>query len=265
MDGIDDMTGAAGAARLRARLAAGGPLGAMWLSLGSPAVAECMADCRPDAVVFDLQHGLWTRERLEAGIAAVRQRAVPLVRTLSARPEDIAVALEAGAAGVVVPMIEGGEAAAAAVAATRYPPDGLRSGGGVRPLLDFAGHVAAWRAAPPFVAAMIETAAGLEAAAGIAAARGLDMVFVGTGDLALSLGTFPEFGPDHEAAVERIIAAAQAAGRPAGVFTLNETAGAAWRARGARLTVLACDNEAVRLAAAGAQSQFAASAGEGER
>lgn len=247
-----------GQAELRAKLAGGEAIGALWLSLGSTAAAEVMTHSGPDATVFDLQHGLWSREALESAVAIVASRTIPLVRTLSAKAEDIAVALEAGAAGVIVPMVESADMARAAVAATRYPPHGIRSAGGVRPLMDFGTHFEAVSKDPPFVAVMIETRAGMDAVSEIAAVEGVDLVFVGTGDLAMSLGLFPTLGEAHETAVGTILAKARAAGSTAGAFSINETVGAKWRALGAQLTVLACDTEVLQRVGAEALADFRA-------
>src|SRR5258707_15177213 len=107
---------------LRAGIKDGRRFGCIWLSLGSVALAELAADAAPDAIMFDLQHGLWERQALEAAIGIVRQRSVPLVRTADASPIAISTALDAGALGVVVPLIETAEQAAAVVSASRYPP-----------------------------------------------------------------------------------------------------------------------------------------------
>ncbi|MDQ0313861.1 HpcH/HpaI aldolase family protein [Amorphus orientalis] len=243
-------------AQLRARLSSGEAIGAVWLCLGSPAAAEAMAHPGPDVAVFDLQHGLWTRTGLEAAMAGVAGKTIPLVRTLSDRPEDIAAALEAGAAGVIVPLVESAETARAVVAATRYPPDGIRSAGGVRPLLDFPATFASLQKDPPFVAVMIETAAGKDAVAEIAAVEGVDLVFVGTGDLALSLGLFPKIDDRHTQAVGEILAGARKAGCAAGAFSIDESVGAKWRALGAQFTVLACDSEVLRARTAETVAKF---------
>lgn len=255
----ESITTVSGSTQLRKRMDAGESISAIWLLLGSPAVAECMAYCRPDVTVFDLQHGLWTRDSLEAAVGVVSQYSIPLARTKSANPDHVETALEAGAAGIIVPFVEDAQTARAAIAATRYSPAGRRSAGGVRPLLDFETYVAEQRASPPFVAMMIETVAGLEAVADIAAVDGVDLIFVGSGDLSLSLGTFPEEDERHTAAVRAIITAAGAAGRPTGVFTLSERTGALWRARGAQMTVLACDNQVLLSATEEARSAFNAS------
>jgi 2-keto-3-deoxy-L-rhamnonate aldolase RhmA len=133
-----------GALGLRARLARNLPLGVFWMSTGSSAVMELAASAAPDAIVIDAQHGLWDRQNLEHAVGLVSNRVPVLVRTADASPIAISQALDSGAEGVIVPLIETDTQAAAAVAAARFPPHGSRSGGGVRPLAhDFARYYAA--------------------------------------------------------------------------------------------------------------------------
>jgi 2-dehydro-3-deoxyglucarate aldolase/4-hydroxy-2-oxoheptanedioate aldolase len=226
---------------LRARLAAGESLGCLWLMLGSPSVAEMAAASGPDALVFDLQHGLWERSALEAAIGMTREKTSPLVRVARNAPLEIGMALDAGAVGVIVPLVETAEEAAAAVDAARFPPAGSRSGGGVRPLMNFAPYVAEANDGV-LVAVMIETAKGVENAAAIAATPGLDMVFIGTGDLAISLGCFPDNGPVFDAALDKIQAACRDAGVTCGCFTPYSTIAAERRRQGFLLTVLGDDS-----------------------
>src|SRR5216684_8952141 len=162
----------------------GGSAAGLWLVSGSPSVAELAAEARPDALIFDRQHGLWDSGPLHAAIGVTAALATPLVRVAENSPIAIGSALDAGALGVIVPLIETAEQARAAVAAARFPPAGLRSGGGVRPLRDFKSYVAAAKD-ETLVAVMIETRLGVENAAAIAGVPGVDMVFIGTGDLAL--------------------------------------------------------------------------------
>lgn len=197
-----------------ARLRAGQGVVAVWLSLGSPALAEIAAESAPDAIVLDGQHGLWERVGLYAAIAAATRSSTPLVRVAANVPHIIGEALDAGAQGVIVPLIETAAEAAAAVRACHYPPYGLRSGGGVRPLAAMGAYVDAC-ATEILVSVMIETRAGLDNAAAIAATPGVDMVFIGPGDLALALG--PQ--GDLEAAIEVVFAACRSAGVPCGIFT----------------------------------------------
>lgn len=216
-----------------ARLRAGKAVRAIWLTLGSVPLAEIAAESAPDVIVLDGQHGSWDRATLAAAIAAAAP-ATPLVRVAANLPYLIGDALDAGAMGVIVPLVESAEAAAAAVAAAHFPPRGTRSGGGHRPLRAFADYVAA-SATDTLVAVMIETRAGRDHAAAIAATAGVDLVFVGPGDLALSIGQ-----DALEPAIVAIAAAAAAAGVPCGVFT--STADAARRiAEGFAFVIVADD------------------------
>ena len=124
-------------------------------------MVELAARAKPDAIVIDMQHGLWERAALEAAIG-VTPAAVPvLVRVAENSAIAIGTALDAGAEGVIVPLVETAAQARAAVAAARYPPRGARSGGGIRPLAQFADYVAAAGGAI-VVAVMIETNKGLQ-------------------------------------------------------------------------------------------------------
>lgn len=230
-------------AKLRARE----PVRAIWLSLGLPALAEIAAEAAPDAIVLDCQHGDWSRGALLAAAAAARP-ATPLVRVAANTPEAIGTALDAGADGVIVPLVETAEAARAAIAAAHYPPHGIRSGGGLRPLRDFGGYVAASR--QTLVAVMVETAVGLANIAEIAANIAFDtqsLVFIGPGDLALSVGA-----DAVEPAIAQILAACQAANVPCGIFTSGPETASRRLAQGFALVVADDD---IRLARTG----FAAS------
>jgi 2-dehydro-3-deoxyglucarate aldolase/4-hydroxy-2-oxoheptanedioate aldolase len=242
---------------LRERLVAGESLGCLWLMLGSPSVAEMAAASGPDALVFDLQHGLWERSALEAAIGITRDKASPLVRVARNAPLEIGAALDAGAVGVIVPLVETAEEAAAAVDAARFPPAGSRSGGGVRPLMNFVPYVGEANDGV-LVAVMIETAKGLENAAAIAATPGLDMVFIGTGDLAISLGCFPDNGPKFDAALEKIRRSCNEAAIACGCFTLYSTIAAERRRQGFLLTVLGDDAGLLNAAFKTTSRNFAA-------
>ena len=195
-----------------AMLRAGKTVRALWLALGSAALAEIAGEAAPDAVVFDGQHGLWTPVTLAAGIAAVAP-STPLVRVAANLPHLIGEALDAGAGGVIVPLVESAAQAAAAVQAARFPPHGARSGGGYRPLRAFGDYVRAAHAST-LVGVMIETRAGLDQAAAIAATPGIDLVFIGPGDLALAVGA-----DALDSAIASVRAACREARVPCGIFT----------------------------------------------
>lgn len=189
-----------------------------WLLLGAPAIAELAVTSGLATVVFDLQHGLWDRASLEAGIGAVRTTGTPLVRVAENTPFAIGSALDAGAVGVIVPLVDTAEQARAAVAAARYPPHGNRSTGGVRPLEDFAAYQR-FAERGILVAVMIETAAAVAAVDAIAAVPGVDLLFVGPSDLGLSLAAERRPASAFEDAVARVLAAGRAHGVPVGIFT----------------------------------------------
>jgi len=202
---------------LKARLNAGEVVGCHWLSLGSPALLELATAAGADTLVVDMQHGLWDRAGLEAAIGTANASATLLVRTADQSSYAISSALDAGADGIIAPLVDSAEQCAAVVQAARFPPEGRRSAGGVRPLVDFG----AYRAAADqhlVVSVMIETAEAVEAAQAIAATPGLDMIFIGTGDLALSLGAGPD-APSFEAALQRVLTAGRTNGVAVGAFT----------------------------------------------
>ncbi len=215
--------------RALAALRKGDAVACIWLSLGSPALAEIAAEVRPGAVVFDGQHGLWEKTSLHHAIATVAPASTPIVRVQTNTVAAIGEALDSGAQGVIVPLVETAEEAAAAVAAAHYPPTGVRSGGGVRPLGDYAAYIAAC-STQILVSVMIETAKGLDNAADIIATPGLDLVFIGPGDLALALGSDAATGLDP--AMQHILGLCRAAGVPCGLFTTSPEAAAARIAQG---------------------------------
>jgi 2-keto-3-deoxy-L-rhamnonate aldolase RhmA len=225
---------------LLARLSAGGAVSCHWMALGSVAAAEVMAEARPDAIMFDTQHGLWDKQNLYNAFAAIRGKSEPVVRIANDSETAIGEAYDLGATGVIVPLVETAAQAKAIVQAAKYPPLGRRSAGGVRPMLDFKPYAAAANRSL-LLGVMIETLAGLKNAAAIAAVPGVDLVFIGTGDLALSLGAFPDAGGRHEDACRDILAACRAAWTPCGIFTTSAEAASKRRAQGYRLVVVADD------------------------
>jgi 2-dehydro-3-deoxyglucarate aldolase/4-hydroxy-2-oxoheptanedioate aldolase len=225
----------------KARLKAGEALGCHWLSLGAPALAELAAEAAPDAVVIDMQHGLWGRAALEGAIGGTAGRCAALVRTADQSPAAIGQALDAGALGVIAPLVNNAAECASVVAAAHYPPRGVRSAGGVRTMVDFAAYVEA-AGANTFVAAMIETAAAVEVVKEIAATPGLDMIFIGPTDLALSMGCGPGSAA-FEAALAAVLAVGRDAGVAVGMFTPSVDQALARAAQGFQLVVFVSDLE----------------------
>jgi 2-keto-3-deoxy-L-rhamnonate aldolase RhmA len=226
-------------ANLRYRIASGRCLGVAWLALGSPAIAEIAARSKPDAIVLDMQHGLWDRAGMEAAIGIVSPDIPVIVRVAENSPYAIGSALDAGAEGVMVPLVETGKQARKAVSYVKYPPDGVRSGGGVRPLGDFVEYVEGADKLVTIV--MIETDRGVTNAKDIAGVDGVDMVFIGTGDLSLSIGVFPKMHHDHTIACATIHEACKKAWTPCGVFTPNLAMAKMRREQGYKMVVTCND------------------------
>jgi 2-keto-3-deoxy-L-rhamnonate aldolase RhmA/NAD(P)-dependent dehydrogenase (short-subunit alcohol dehydrogenase family) len=244
------------AASIKRRLHAGETISTLWCDLGSVPAAEVMAETRPDAIIFDLQHGLWDRVSLFSAFAAIRGKSEPIVRLAANNPTLIGEALDLGASGIIVPLVETAEEAKAVVAAAKFPPEGNRSAGGARPMMDF-GTYAREANQSLMVGVMIETAKGLKNAVAIAAVPGLDLVYIGPGDLSLSLGEFPEPGEKHESAMLAILAACKKAKVPCGLFT-NSAAHAVERMRqGFQMVLLGNDFDFLLSASKSAMTRFA--------
>ncbi len=227
------------------RLREGEHVSCVWLSLGSVALAEIAAEFSPDMVVFDAQHGLWERTTLHAAILAVGQTSTPVVRVAANNSHLIGEALDSGALGVIVPLVEDAEQAALAVASAHYPPRGNRSGGGVRPLANFSDYSRSC-VTNVMVSVMIETQRGLANAAEIIATPGIDMVFIGSGDLSLSLGEGAALG--LEDAIQHIFELCRVSQVPCGIFTPSAE-NARKRLKGGFAFVVAEDD--IRLARTG--------------
>lgn len=182
-----------------------------WLSLANTQLAEVMANFEFDWLCVDMQHGLIDYTDLCNMLPAISTTStIPLVRVPWNEPYVIMKALDAGAYGVIVPMINTREDAERAVAACKYPPNGERSYGPSRAQIyagsDYARHANDEIA----VILMIETEQGLANVEQIAAVEGVDCLFIGPSDLALAVGLEPGQGagkPAFEQAVDRIASA----------------------------------------------------------
>jgi 4-hydroxy-2-oxoheptanedioate aldolase len=211
--------------RLRDTWAAGEPAIGGWCSIGSSFTAEVMANMGWDCVTVDAQHGLIGYTEMLAMLQAISTtETTPLVRVAWNSPGEIMRALDAGAAGVICPMISTPDEAATFVGACRYPPDGYRSSGPTRAALLHGPDYVHRANAEVIALAMIETREGFENAEAICATPGLDGVYIGPADLSLALGGPP--GQDSQdpmrlAAFDRILKACRKAGIGAGVHTAS--------------------------------------------
>ncbi len=207
---------------LRQRLVEGLPLLNAWLSIPSGYVAEGAGHQGFHSVTVDLQHGMLGFEAAVGMLQAISATpAAPLVRAPSQEPEAIMHLLDAGAYGVICPMISTAEEAARLVAACRYPPDGRRSFGPARGKLYGGADYFDGANGEILVIPMIETARAVDNLTEILSVPGVDMIYVGPNDLALDLGEKPgaETHPGAtQDAITDILARAKAARIPTGIF-----------------------------------------------
>ena len=188
-----------------------------WLTSGSPILAEVAVHAGFEWLLLDTQHGYWTYEGIINALQVIGPtETVPVVRVARNDPALIGKLLDAGALGIVVPLVNSPEEAQQAVAAMRYPPEGKRSVGGSR--LRLYGDDYFQKANEEIlVAVMIERREAAEHAEEILAVPGVDCGFIGPGDLGLSLGTFGRESEEHEAMLLHVLAAGQACDVPVGM------------------------------------------------
>ncbi len=206
---------------IRRIIAGGGTVLNAWLSIANSYSAEMMAHQGFDAVTIDLQHGAVDYQTAVGMLQAISTTpAVPMVRVPWNEPILTAKLLDAGAYGIVCPMVNSKAEAEALVAACRYPPRGSRSFGPNRAVL--YGGADYWQHANEEVLllAMVETRQALKNLDDIVSVDGLDGVYVGPSDLSLSMGKTPTLDPSDEeviAAIKAISAGTRKAGKIAGI------------------------------------------------
>jgi 4-hydroxy-2-oxoheptanedioate aldolase len=179
-----------------------------WLSVSHGFTAEVMARQGFDALCVDMQHGTTDMANLWPMLQAVSQTdTVPVVRVPWNDPATIMKALDFGAYGIIVPLINTAADAAKAVAACRYPPVGMRSSGPVRAIHYAGADYVANADNEIILMAMIETKEGLANLDAICATKGLDAVYIGPADLSFALGMAPRGDnpdPVHMATCDKI-------------------------------------------------------------
>ena len=193
-----------------------------WLSMSCPFAAEVMAEQGFDSLTVDLQHGVIDYAGAVGMFQAMRASGVaPMARVPWLDPGIVMKMLDAGALGVICPMIDTAEQAARFAEAVRYPPEGRRSYGPTRAALSAGPDYFEGANAGVLALAMIETAEGVANLDAILATPGLDGVYVGPVDLTLGvtqgrLGPgFDREEPEMVEVIQRIARTARAAGRRA--------------------------------------------------
>jgi len=185
--------------------------------------ASFLADAGYDFLLLDTQHSTWEIKQLGAPIQAMRGKpAAPFVRVAANQADQICFALDAGARGIIVPMVNTRADAEAVVRSCRYFPAGNRSNAGVR---GEWGEHASYRDYMDAVnnelviVPMIETNQALENLDAIASVPGVDVMLIGPSDLSIELGVPLDYQCDiYQRALDRIVAAAAKHGVTAGMY-----------------------------------------------
>ncbi len=251
---------------LHTRWTAGQPIINGWLAIPSGFSAEVMAHCGWDSLTIDIQHGLVDYQTAAAMMQAISTTDVtPLVRVPWNDPAIIMKCLDAGAYGVICPMVNNAEEARRFVGACRYPPapGGYRSLGPIRAQIyggpDYIDHANE----TVVTLAMIETRDGVKNLDEILAVEGLDGVYIGPADLGQSLGFKGQMDPTEPKvveAMEHVLARCKAMGKRCGSHTGSTAYAKALLGKGFDLVTLMSDN---RLLAAAASAVVREMKGDG--
>jgi 4-hydroxy-2-oxoheptanedioate aldolase len=215
--------------------------------------AEIFAKVGADYVCVDQQHGVIGYDSMVPMFQAIRaEGTAPITRVLSNDPFLIMKALDAGAWGVIVPLINSAEDAARAVSACRYPPQGTRSYGPVRAAGVIGSRDPEELGGEVLCLVMVETREALERVDEIASTPGVDGVYIGPSDLALSLGLTPTLDVqegEHAEAIRRIREACHRHGIAAGIHSASGESARGHTEAGFDMVTVAADAALLRAAA----------------
>ncbi len=232
----------------REMLHQGRPLVGTVLTMPSAAVAEVLSDVGYDWLFIDGEHGPMGIEAITAILQAAQHRCPCLVRIPALEEVWVKRALDAGADGIIAPLVNSAEAARRVVAWSRYPPEGRRSVGGGRAhgygrTFDRYLHSANDKIA---VVVQIEHVEGARRIESILEVEGIDAVFVGPYDLSGSLGIPGRIGaPEVQTHIRSVRDACRAQGKPLGIFTADAEAARPYIDQG--FVLLAVGADAVHL------------------
>jgi 2-keto-3-deoxy-L-rhamnonate aldolase RhmA len=233
---------------VKQNLAAGkAALGSMVFEFFTPGIARICANAGAEFVMYCMEHTGVGFETLKPQFAMCRALGVvPLVRVPTTEYHFVARALDVGALGVMVPLVDTREQAERIVSFTRYPPQGRRGAAFGFAHDDYQGGdvMAKMRAIHErtLVICMIETRAGLENVEAIAAVDGVDVIWLGHFDLTNFLGIPGQFShPQYRDAVKRIAAAAKKHGKSAGYMAASAELGREYLGHGYRMIATGTD------------------------
>jgi 4-hydroxy-2-oxoheptanedioate aldolase len=213
---------------VKERLRRGKPSFGTWLSLGSLHATRVLARSGFEWLTLDMEHSAFDWSQAAVIFAAVADAGcVPLARVPEGDHYCIKRVLDAGAFGIVVPMVDTVEQARTAIAAAKYPPQGNRSVGGGMHALNFAATAGEYyqRANDEILVVLqTESPTGVENAQAIYSLPGCDAIFVGPNDLRFNMrapdGTMPT-DEEHEAMIQRVIEIGKRMGTPTGIHAMD--------------------------------------------
>ncbi len=210
--------------RLKAKWRAGEPTFGAWLAIPSPLVAEAAAHAGYDYVCVDMQHGVADYQVAINMLAAMRGAdTTPIVRVPWNEFGIIGRMLDAGALGIVIPMVNSVADAKAATAACRYAPDGARSFGPVRASMAWGNDYYSWANQEIACIPMIETKQAIDDLDAILDVPGIDAVYVGPADLSITYGLPPGVdnpGTVFDEAIAKVVSTCKARGITPGIHSV---------------------------------------------
>jgi len=233
-----------------------------WLAIPSFFSAEVMAQAGWDAITVDMQHGVQDYLSAIQCFQAVQCHGItPMVRVPWNEPGIIGKVLDAGAKGVICPMVNTPEEARAMVAACRYPPHGTRSFGPIRSGMYGAPADTAAVNADILVIPMIETKTAIDNLEAILDVPGVDGIYIGPSDLGLSIGLVPKLDreePEVLKLYERFLSETKKRGQFAGLHNGNGAYAKRLLDMGFSLATIANDSGLLLM---GAKAQLSAARG----
>ena len=196
-----------------------------WITLGHPSIAEIMATAGFDWLVLDMEHSVLELSEIQMLIQVLDMRKCPaIVRLTSNHPDQIKRVMDAGANGIMVPMIKSAADAEAAVQSVYYPPRGKRGVG----LARAQGYGAKfqqyrdWLEKNAVIVAMIEHIDAVNAIDSILSVDGIDAYIIGPYDLSGSMGHIGELNhPEVASAIEKVLEAGKRLGKPGGIHVVE--------------------------------------------
>ena len=231
-----------------------------WAMIPSGFSAELLAHQGFHSVTIDMQHGIVDyRDAVSMLQGISTSEAVPIVRVPWNDPASIMKVLDAGAYGVICPLVNDAVEAKRLVSACRYPPAGLRSWGPSRAVLYGGADYGAHANSEIVVLPMIETKTGLDNVDEILSVEGVDGVYVGPSDLGLALGgkaMQDQTDPNVVRAIESIIAACRRRNKIGCIHTASAAYAAQMAKIGYQLVTLATDTRYLAIQAAGEIGAF---------